>query len=119
MTKFAKVHCEASKSLAIFGHDPTQLGSILMRVTLASDTPSSAALLQGILAFSSLHRNGVHLQAVELKVDTIKLLAESSRSGCLDTIDAVQHVAVGMLLCCFEVSKLDPPPTHAPVPQVV
>lgn len=116
MTKFTKVHCEASKSLAIFGHDPTKLGSILMRIALASDTPSSAAALQGILAFSSLHRNGVHLQAVELKYATIKRLAESSISGCLGTTDAVQHVAVGMLLCCFEVSQLDPPHTQVPVP---
>ena len=90
-----------------------------MRIALASDTPSSAAVLQGILAFSSMHRNGVHLQAVELKVATIERLAESSRSGRLGTIEAVHHVAAGMLLCCFEVSQLALAGTQAPVPQAI
>jgi hypothetical protein len=95
----------ASKALAIFGHDPVQLGNALIRIALASNTASAGALLKSLLAFSSLHRHDVHSQAVELKVEAIEALGAASRSICSDVgiPEAIQHVATGMLLCTFEV----------------
>ncbi|KAH7323176.1 fungal-specific transcription factor domain-containing protein [Stachybotrys elegans] len=99
---FEYFQCEASQSLAIFGHEPTSLGDTLIRIALATNTPSAEAVLQAILSFSSLHRSGVNGQAVELKINALSKLAEASRSSSLGTMEAVQHVATGMLLCSFE-----------------
>ncbi len=43
-------------------------------------------------------------RAVQLKMSAIKALVMSAGSGALDTTEAAQHVAAGMLLCSFEVS---------------
>ncbi|KAL2194434.1 fungal-specific transcription factor domain-containing protein [Corynascus similis CBS 632.67] len=91
----------ASKSLAIFGRDPTELGNVLMRIALVKNTASATALFRSILAFSSLHRHGIHSRAIELKISAIKALAAASGSS-LDAVEAMQHVAAGMLLSSFE-----------------
>lgn len=110
-TRFAVRHA-ASKSLAIFGRDPTELGNVLMRIALVKNTASATALFRSILAFSSLHRHGIHSRAIELKISAIKALAAASGSS-LDAVEAMQHVAAGMLLSSFEVSIL-PPHTSCP-----
>ncbi|OIW26875.1 hypothetical protein CONLIGDRAFT_620932 [Coniochaeta ligniaria NRRL 30616] len=92
----------ASKALVTFGHDPTELGSILARIALSSKTVLSTAVLQALLAFSSLHRHGVHPQAVELKIAAIKTLSSASVSH-MNATEATQHVAAGMLLSSFEI----------------
>lgn len=75
-----------------------------MRTALAKNTASATALFSSILALSSLHRHDVHSQAVEYKIRAIEALAAASSNSALDTIEAMQHVAAGMLLCSFEVS---------------
>ncbi|KAI4867611.1 hypothetical protein F4820DRAFT_467503 [Hypoxylon rubiginosum] len=94
----------ASQSLTTFGHDPTKVGNILLRVALTSDTPSAIAVLKSLLALSSLHRYGVQTQAVELKISALKALAAASE-GNLGTKEAIQHIAAGMLLCSFEIHQ--------------
>ncbi|KAK4244354.1 putative oxidoreductase [Corynascus novoguineensis] len=91
----------ASKSLAIFGRDPAELGNVLMRIALVKNTASATALFRSILALSSLHRHGIHSRAIELKISAIKALAAASGSS-LDAVEAMQHVAAGMLLSSFE-----------------
>ncbi|XXH02444.1 hypothetical protein Hte_008819 [Hypoxylon texense] len=94
----------ASQSLTTFGHDPTKVGNILLRVALTSETPSAIAVLKSLLALSSLHRYGVQTQAIELKISALKALATASESS-LGTKEAIQHVAAGMLLCSFEIHQ--------------
>jgi hypothetical protein len=73
---------------------------------LSSDSLSATALLRALLAFSSLHRHGLQEQAVELKISALKALAAASEGVEFDTEKIVQHVAAGMLLYSFEVTKL-------------
>jgi hypothetical protein len=79
-----------------------ELGNTVIRITLASDTPSATAVFMSLLAFSALHRLDVHSQAVELKISAIKALSTASRSS-IGRMEAIQHVAAGMLLVSFEV----------------
>ncbi|KAK4233439.1 fungal-specific transcription factor domain-containing protein [Achaetomium macrosporum] len=94
----------ASRSLATFGRDPTELGNTLIRIALASNTASATAVLQSLLALSALHRHDVSSQAVELKISALKALADASGTH-IGTTDAIQHVAAGMLLCSFEIHQ--------------
>jgi hypothetical protein len=98
-----QVQYVASQSLTTLGHDPVQLGELLMRVALESNTPSAAAVLRSLLALSSLHRYGVQSQAMELKISSLKALALASKSS-FGAKEVIQHVAAGMLLCSFEVT---------------
>lgn len=96
---------EASSSLATFGHDATALGNTLARIALDGETASAAAVLQALLAFSSLHRYGLHAKAIELKITALGKLAEGSAAPSLSAKETVQHIAAGMLLCSFEVHQ--------------
>ncbi|GIJ91133.1 hypothetical protein Asppvi_010098 [Aspergillus pseudoviridinutans] len=91
----------ASASLATFGHDATALGNILVRTALQG----SAAVLQALLAFSSLHRYGLQSQALELKIGALGSLAKGSAVPSLCAQTTMQHIAAGMLLCSFEVHQ--------------
>ncbi|KAH4009725.1 hypothetical protein HBI40_242230 [Parastagonospora nodorum] len=97
------VYCVASASLATFGHDAATLGKILVRIGLEGKTASAAAVLQALLAFSSLHRYGLQPHAVELKIAALKSLAEGSAVPSLGAKETIQHIATGMLLCSFEI----------------
>jgi hypothetical protein len=92
--------------LTTFGQDPGELGNVIIRIAVGSNSPSSSALLRSLLALSSLHRYGVQSQALELKISSLKALAAASHAD-LGTKEAIQHVATGMLLCSFEVSLLE------------
>ncbi|CAI7584537.1 unnamed protein product [Penicillium glandicola] len=96
------VQSNASSSLSTFGHDPTDVGNMLIRMAFVNNTPSSAAVLRSLLALSSLHRSGVQTQAVELKIAALNALGAASNRE-IDTIEIIQHVAAGMLLCSFEI----------------
>lgn len=74
-----------------------------MRIALAGNTPSSVAVLRSLLALSSLHRYGIQVQAIELKISSLNALAAASMSN-FGAKEVIQHVAAGMLLCSFEVS---------------
>jgi hypothetical protein len=71
---------------------------------MTDDTDSSKAVLQSLLALSSLHRYGVQDEAIRLQSQALQLLEKSARSG-LSQLEAVQHIAAGMLLCTFEVCR--------------
>ena len=75
-----------------------------MRMALTGDTPSTAAVRNSLLALSSLHRYGVQEQAFKFKISSLRALATTSMSDLTD-VEAIQHVAAGMLLCSFEVSS--------------
>ncbi|GAB1319906.1 Fungal-specific transcription factor domain-containing protein [Madurella fahalii] len=94
----------ASRSLATFGYGPTELGNVLIRIALGSNKASATAVFQSLLAFSALHRHDVHSQAVELKISALKTLTAASGSD-IGTMEAIHHVAAGMLLCSFEIHK--------------
>lgn len=99
------VQHHASQSLATFGDKPTDLGQIILRVTLARNTNSATSVFKALLAFSSLHRYGAHAQAFELKMSSLRALATASNPETdLGAIEVVQHIVAGMLLCSFEVS---------------
>ncbi|OJI99085.1 hypothetical protein ASPVEDRAFT_80712 [Aspergillus versicolor CBS 583.65] len=96
--------CTASQALPILGHDPVTLGETLMRLALSTTSHSATAIRRGILGLSSLHRYGMHRKAFEFKIAAIESLAAAS-SGTISGIEAMQHVAAGMLLCSFEIHK--------------
>ena len=100
------VCCVASKSLATFGHYTTALANILVRIALQEETATAAAVLQALLAFSSLHRYGLQSQALELKTAALGSLAKASTAPSLGAEATLQHTATGMLLCSFEVHEL-------------
>lgn len=76
-----------------------------MRAARSNNSSSATAVLQSLLALSSLHRYGVQSQAMRLKISSLKALAAASVSkNSLDLEQVTQHVAAGMLLCSFEVS---------------
>lgn len=81
------------------------LGGLLISIALSSNDPSNVAVLQSLLALSSLYRYGYQMQAAKLKVATLQSLRASTISTGKDIIivEAVKHVAAGMLLCSFEV----------------
>lgn len=96
----------ASQSLTNFGSNPAALGAVLMRAARSNNSSSGTAVLQSLLALSSLHRYGVQSQAIELKISSLNALAAASNSkSSLGLAEVIQHVATGMLLCSFEVHQ--------------
>ncbi|KAI1321683.1 fungal-specific transcription factor domain-containing protein [Xylariaceae sp. FL0255] len=99
---FEHFYMSASKSLAIFGHDPIDLGYALVRLALADESRSSKAVWYALLAFSATHKHQVYAQSVQLKIAAL---------GCLAAIpghkigmkEAIRHIAAGMLLCSLEI----------------
>jgi hypothetical protein len=86
-----------------------QLRDALIRMALAHDTTPGLALFYALLAFSSLHRNGLHQQAVQLKIAALHSLSASAEEGPLSVGEAAQHVAASMLLGAFEVGQNSTP----------
>ncbi|KAL2825115.1 fungal-specific transcription factor domain-containing protein [Aspergillus pseudoustus] len=100
----ALVESTASKSLALLGHNPIELGRVLIRMALANSSPSSTAVRHALLGLSSLHRYELTPQCFELKISAIKALNEATHTD-IGPAEALQHVAAGMLLCSFEIHK--------------
>ncbi|KAL5042601.1 hypothetical protein BDW71DRAFT_144495 [Aspergillus fruticulosus] len=98
------VEYTASRALAVLGHDPISIGSMLISMALMNTSPSSRAVRQALLGLSSLHRYGVQGQAFEFKISAIKSLKAASHTN-ISAAEALQHVAAGMLLCSFEIQK--------------
>jgi len=89
--------------VATFGLHVTEIRNILLQMALSDGSPTTKAVMQSMLAVSSLHRFGPRSQAINLKVSALRTLAESLVTG-IDTKGAFQHIAAGMLLCTFEVT---------------
>ncbi|CAI7572340.1 unnamed protein product [Penicillium palitans] len=94
----------ASCSLTTFGHDPINVGDMLIRMALVNNAPSTTAVLRSLLALSSLHRSGLQSQAAELKIAALNALSVASNRE-ISAMETIQHVAAGMLLCSFEIHQ--------------
>ncbi|KAK1979392.1 fungal-specific transcription factor domain-containing protein [Colletotrichum cereale] len=90
-------------SLATFTATNSQMRETLMRMARARDTTAGLALFSAMLAFSSLHRDGLHQQTAQLKISALQFLSASTRGGPLSSADAAQHAAALMLLGAFEI----------------
>lgn len=75
---------------------------MLSRLAFYDDSPSSQAVLHAVLSVSSVRRQGLTVQAVEQQRAALQALELSSRHP-IQGPKVAQHVAAGMLLCCFEV----------------
>ncbi|KAK9427691.1 fungal-specific transcription factor domain-protein [Lipomyces doorenjongii] len=91
-----------SKSLTSIRVDAEWLCSILFKLSFADDSFSSTAVLHALLALSSLYLYGHTQEAVRLKVAALSAL-NASMKRLAGPKEAQQHIAVGMLLCAFEV----------------
>ncbi len=74
-------------------------------MALVDDTVSRLAVFYALLAFSSLRLNGLHQQAIQLKIMAIHSLSASAKKESLSLAEAAQHVAASMLLGSFEVGR--------------
>ncbi len=77
--------------------------NMLVQMALSDGNAASRAVLFAMLAVSQCHRGGDQRRAIQFKVSAINALAASARNTVLETREAIQHVAAGMLLCSFEV----------------
>ncbi|KAH8683782.1 fungal-specific transcription factor domain-containing protein [Ilyonectria robusta] len=93
----------AYRSLAAFNSTTMHIRDSLTRMALANDTISGRALFYALLAVSSLHRGGLHLEAVQFKVSALHGLSASMRGGVLSSAEAAQHVATCMLLGTYDI----------------
>ncbi|KAI1422128.1 fungal-specific transcription factor domain-containing protein [Xylaria sp. FL1777] len=93
----------AFSTLATISADLAGLRDMLVRMALMNHTIPSRAVLHALLAFSSLHRDGLQLQAAQHKTAAVGALAASAKNGVRSTTEAAQHVAANMLLCSFEI----------------
>lgn len=75
-----------------------------MRISLSDNTLAATAVLHSLLGLASLYRYGWNEQAMELKISSLRALAKDSATYSR-TDEGAHHVAAGMLLCSFEVSK--------------
>lgn len=97
------VHDSAYRSLVAFSATTIQIRDALIRLALAHGTISGLATFQALLAFSSLQRDGLNRQAMQLKIMALQSLSTSARESTLSLPEAAQHVAASMLLGAFEV----------------
>jgi hypothetical protein len=74
-------------------------------MAMADDTVTGLAVFYALLAFSSLRLNGLHQQAMQLKISALHSLSASAQKGPLSLAEAAQHVAASMLLGAFEVGN--------------
>ncbi|KAB5526325.1 fungal-specific transcription factor domain-containing protein [Coniochaeta sp. 2T2.1] len=95
-------HHSAYLSLVTFDQNPLPIRDVLLRMTLSQDT-APGPLFYVLLAFSSLCRDGLQQQALELKVAALTALSASSQEGPLTPLDAAHHLAACMLLASFEI----------------
>ncbi|KAL4966727.1 Zn(II)2Cys6 transcription factor [Aspergillus stella-maris] len=93
----------ASKSLPILGHNPTDLGSLLLRISFTTTSPATLAVRTAILAYASIHLHGVQGQAFDLKIAALNSLRTASNK-CIKGFEHL-HLAAGMLLCSFDIHR--------------
>ncbi|TGJ88111.1 hypothetical protein E0Z10_g691 [Xylaria hypoxylon] len=93
----------AFSTLATFSTDLASFRDMLVCMALMNHTIPSRAVLHALLALSSLHRDGLQLQAAKHKTAAVGALGASAKDGLHSTTEAAQHVAANMLLCSFEI----------------
>ncbi|KAI1274040.1 fungal-specific transcription factor domain-containing protein [Xylaria sp. FL0933] len=95
----------AHYSLVTFNPATSHVRDAIMQMVFTHDTVSRRALFYALLAFSSLHRSGLHRETMALKVTALAALSASAKEAAQGSVEAAQHVAACMLLCAFEVSQ--------------
>ncbi|KAI0189797.1 fungal-specific transcription factor domain-containing protein [Xylaria flabelliformis] len=93
----------AHESLGTFSPTMSHIRDVIIPMVFTSDTVSRCALLHALLAFSSLHRSGLHHKTMSLKVAALGALSASAKEVSQGLVEAAQHVAACMLLCSFEI----------------
>jgi hypothetical protein len=90
-------------SLAPIRSDGYKLWKLLFQLSFSDDSLPSMAVLRAILALASLYRHGHSKESLELKAAALGSLTASLNDLTTGTREIYQHVAVGMLICAFEV----------------
>ncbi|KAI0871072.1 fungal-specific transcription factor domain-containing protein [Hypoxylon argillaceum] len=93
----------ASAALPAFCRDVAALRDTLVHIATQGEMDSAAAVVQGLLAFASLHRHGLQSQTVELKTAAVGYHSKALGTASSDAEAIAQHIATGMLLCSCEV----------------
>ncbi|KAI0543413.1 fungal-specific transcription factor domain-containing protein [Xylaria curta] len=93
----------AHESLATFSPTMSHIRDVIIPMAFTSDTISRRALLHALLAFSSLHRSGLHRKTMSLKIAALGALSASAKEVSQGFVEAAQHVAACMILCSFEI----------------
>ncbi|TGJ78719.1 hypothetical protein E0Z10_g10049 [Xylaria hypoxylon] len=93
----------AHYSLATFNPSTSYIRDVIMHMVFTHDTVSRRALLYALLAFSSLHRSGLHRETMLFKVTALEALSASAEEAAQGSVEAAQHVAACMTLCAFEI----------------
>ena len=101
----AIVHDEAYRSLVTLDKKKIapRLRDVLLRLAASKDSAAGLSVYFSLLAYASLHRDGVQAQAVEFKVTAVRLLSASLSSSLSDATTAAQQVATSMLLTACDV----------------
>ncbi|KAI0972452.1 fungal-specific transcription factor domain-containing protein [Xylaria arbuscula] len=93
----------AHYSLVTFSSTTLHVRDSIMQMVFTHDTVSRRALFYALLAFSSLHRTGLHQETMSFKVTALKALSDSAKEAAQGSVEAAQHVAACMILCAFEI----------------
>lgn len=83
--------------------DGHKLWKILFQLSFSDDSPASMAVLRAMLSLASLYRYGHGEEPLRLKVAALNSLSASINVNSTRPREIYQHVAVGMLLCAFEI----------------
>ncbi|KAL3472591.1 fungal-specific transcription factor domain-containing protein [Aspergillus californicus] len=90
-------------SLTPIRSDGYKLWKLLFQLSFSDDSPASMAVLRAMLSLASLYRYGHGDEPLRLKVAALNSLSSSMNGVTTGTREIYQHVAVGMLLCAFEI----------------
>ena len=96
------VETVVSNILAMLDSDRARVRQTLMKMALSDNEPSSRAVLESILALTSLYRDGHQYYAARRKLSALRALLASTEKG-ISAKGGIQHIAAGILLCTFEV----------------
>lgn len=92
-------------SLTLIRTDGYKLWELLFKLSFSDDSPASMAVLRAMLSLAYLYRHGHGNEALRLKVAALNSLSTAMlKENVTGTREIYQHVAVGMLLCAFEVT---------------
>ncbi|KAJ5648817.1 fungal-specific transcription factor domain-containing protein [Penicillium longicatenatum] len=94
---------EVVTSLTPITTDGYSLSKFLFQLSFSDDSPASIAVLQAILSLASVYRHGNAEEPLRLKVASLGSLSASMNQRNIGTREIYQHVAVGMLICAFEI----------------
>jgi hypothetical protein len=108
---FTTVQMEAALAITC-GNSTDHLLGVVTRLAFYDDSASSLAVLHAVLAVASLRRNGPTSSTIARHGAALRALKTSAEAGISGT-KVTQHVAAGVLLCCFEVGDglLQPAPS--------